>query len=289
MKSKILFLVLTFLAIPALGQYMSSADIQLEISKLSKQESSATLNKQGISRLKDLNDLETFFDKQELEALKKREKFEYNPQTVEIKESTDLRQYDSPIRAQDNGKCTAYSLLGIMENLITQKSPRKLLNLSDWHHWSHYKKYSCVASLQAALTNYICDESNYPQGGRQKLACNKTAWAKVSGQRYIGSSVTEMRVALSRNNPVYLAMATPIDMLNCKKVISPNSAASTGGHALGIVGNLPPSGGEIVATIRNSWGSNCGDKGYQYMPMSICNKPGFYCEMWEITGVTVKQ
>lgn len=284
---KLLFCTIgLILPIFSYAQFMTDTELNKEFSRVSKLESIFKLNPEGKKHLQNLIPTSTFFDAKSREELQKLEKVEFNPQSGEIKPEVDLRQYDTPVKSQDNGKCTAYSLMAILENKINQGKPSNP-NLSDWHHWSHYKQYSCVASLKAALSNYVCDEKYYPQYGRQKLFCNMKAWAKVGGQTYIGNNATSVKIALSRNNPVYLAMTTPQEMLNCVKVISPNSAPSNGGHALAVVG-FKPVENDTLLILKNSWGSRCGDKGYQYLPISLCSKSGFYCDMWEITNVTTK-
>ena len=43
---------------------------------------------------------------------------------------------------------------------------------------------------------------------------------------------------------------------------------------------------DLVAIVRNSWGADCSDRGYFYMPLSIIKKSGANFGAWEIKGAT---
>ncbi|MGK5082137.1 C1 family peptidase [Bdellovibrionota bacterium FG-1] len=103
-------------------------------------------------------------------------------------------------------------------------------------------------------------------------------------------SVDEALAALNRGNPVYVGLRVPAGMGRHESVICSDSAWTKGGHAVAIVGyHLDPkikSGGYFI--IKNSWGPQAGDQGYQYMSFDICQKevrPDMYCMFWEVQGV----
>jgi C1A family cysteine protease len=52
-----------------------------------------------------------------------------------------------------------------------------------------------------------------------------------------------------------------------------------GGHAILIVGYFQHNG-MLYFVVRNSWGSDWGDKGYCYMPASYIANPQFASDAW---------
>ncbi len=271
----------------AIAQYITKQEVLKEFNKLSKQENikEESLNDEAINRKNNLIPLNLFFDKKGMQELKI-----FIPPPIkanEIAQEVDLRARDTSIKNQGNyGYCTAFSGVAIMENIINRNGNKPGLDLSDWHAWSKYQQYSCYAFINAITKNFICDEKYFPQSGKEQPACAKSAYAKIRSQEFIENNVTAMKSALTRGNPVYIAMTTPNSMLKCDKVINPNTTPSDGGHALAVMGYYTQ-GNETIAILKNSWGNACGDKGYQYFPMSICKKNGFYCQMWEISEVEI--
>lgn len=285
MKRILLLLSVVGLSNIAFAQYMSKEEVLKEYQKTKTTEAikASPLTNEAKLRQQNLIPLSVFFDKKEQVIPQKLIK------AIEIKSEIDLRNRDSsPIKSQDNGKCTAFSGVAIMENLLNRNGNKPGLNLSEWHAWSKYNQYSCSAFINAITQNYICDEKDFKQYGKETIQCTKGAYVKIKSQQYIGDNIEAMKAALSQGNPVYIGMSTPNSMLNCDKVINPNNGAANGGHALAVVGYYTQ-GTETFGIFKNSWGSNCGDKGYNYVPMSICKQKGFYCQMWEISEVeTIK-
>jgi C1A family cysteine protease len=196
----------------------------------------------------------------------------------------DLRHRDTPIKSQDNGKCSAYAGVAAMENTMNRSQKIEGLDLSEWDAWSHYGQYSCEAFINASTRMKICDEKYAPQYGRVSSECEKNAYATVKEHTYLDDDIAKMMAALDRGNVVYIGMSTPTDMVKCKKVISPNTTVSSGGHALVLVGYYKENN-QVIGIIRNSWGEDCADNGYQYMPLSLCNRSDMYCIAWEIKSV----
>lgn len=208
-----------------------------------------------------------------------------------IPSEIDYRNYDSPVESQDNGKCTAWALSHCMGLMLNKKSEEKRYDLSEWHTWSKYGRYSCESAI-AALSkkeNRVCDESYWPQHGTRKVGIEQNKHAWVSKQRYIGNNIELMKEALAAGHIVYLGMTVPSDMSAGRAVIRPDSRATSGGHALAIVGyytdpNVP---GGIVAILKNSWGTRTGDKGYQYLPIqAYADRKDCYIMLWEIAEVS---
>lgn len=196
--------------------------------------------------------------------------------------SVDLRHRDTPVKSQDNGKCTAYAGTAAIENTLQREKVIPGLDLSDWHSWSFYKQYSAVAFIKALSKNMVGNEVDFPQYGKAKASLRP--YVKISKQTYLEDNIPSVVNALARGNVVYLAMKTPKSMLNCDRVISLNSKASSGGHAL-LISGYYMEGSKVVAILKNSWGKDCGDNGFQYLPLDLCHKKGFYCNFWEIEAV----
>lgn len=194
----------------------------------------------------------------------------------------DLRYRDTPVKRQWNGTCSTFAGVAALENLMNKP---ETVNLSERHSWSLYKKYSCSKWIDTLRVKQICDEKYWPQGNtRAYKECKEKAYASLGKVSYIKNDVVKAIEALDKKHVVYLGMSTPKDMLACKKVISPYSKFSNGGHALLINGykidQSVKGGGYFI--IKNSWGSSCADGGYQYMPFHLCQRSDGYCVMWTI-------
>lgn len=211
------------------------------------------------------------------------------PTTIVLEESlpvdVDFRFRDNPIRNQFNGTCTAFGLVGAMENLLAKKSPVKL---SERHLWSFYEQYSAYAALAAASRNRITEEKNWPIHSHFPLTAKYKQLAKAQLVEFseLNDDIAGAVKALASGNPVYFAFSVPVDLQRCHPVVR-NTRMSRGGHAVAIVGyhKDPDIEGGGYFIIRNSWGENCGDHGYQYLPMGYCNHPNMYCLFWDIKKV----
>lgn len=208
-------------------------------------------------------------------------------------DTVDLRERDSPDRdEQDNGKCTAWALTSCMENMLRQNGHTGA-NLSEWHTWSYYKQYSCATAIKTIGSGkLVCDEKFYPQYGKMQSGLDENKHATITKYRYIKNDVDLMVDALFKGKVCYLGMSTPKSMLKGHAIIDPDSAFSGGGHALAIVGyykdhRVP---GGVVAILRNSWGRQTGDNGYQYLPIGhYANRSDGYLLIWVVEEVASKK
>ena len=76
-------------------------------------------------------------------------------------------------------------------------------------------------------------------------------------------------------------MAVPSDMAKCRKIIRDTSPVVEGaGHDIAVYGIIPDPNLGYIAILKNSWGENCGDHGFQYLQLSICQKSGYYCMLF---------
>lgn len=200
-----------------------------------------------------------------------------------ISSGVDLRHFDSPIRNQWDGTCTAHGLIAGMENLYNRKAPTQL---STRYFWSLYRKYNAKVAMDTAATTLQIEEKYWPQdSARAKAIALKLKGShKLTGAAYLGSEVKDVVKALDRKFPVYAAMSVPQDMAACRATIRYSTGVTNGGHAVLISGyqfdSTIPGGGYLI--IKNSWSAECGDRGYQYMPFGLCEKEGMYCIFWSL-------
>jgi C1A family cysteine protease len=246
-------------------------------------------------RLKKLIDLNNFFPKGVIKKLEKQKKLKFQSANKNAKEyapqmQVDMRYRDTPIKSQDDGKCTAFAGAAAMENTLQKDKLIPNLNLSEWDVWSKYGVYSCD-SFMTNLTksvNKVCEERYYPQYGKKSTDCTKTASAYITDSQYLGNDISEITRSLNEGHVVYIGMSTPNDIVKCKNIVNPKNGFANGGHALLLVGYYtdPSLPNETVAIVRNSWGTDCADRGYHYMPLSIIKKSGANFGSWEIKGAT---
>ncbi|MBF0313998.1 MAG: C1 family peptidase [Oligoflexia bacterium] len=206
-------------------------------------------------------------------------------------ESIDLRARDTKVKSQFGGTCTTFGLVAAIENLINNSynipDPNSS-ELSERHFWSTYGVYSVESAIASAKKNYITEEAYWPIDRSSPYSGYLDhAHTKLIDPLYIDDSVEKVIQSLVRGHPVYLGTSTTAGMSSCAAVISPYSKANGGGHALSIVGYRQDKsiegGGYFI--IKNSWGSDCGDSGYQYLPFYHCMRSDLYCMMWEIDKV----
>lgn len=173
-----------------------------------------------------------------------------------------------------------------MENLLGRPEVNKL---SESHLWSSYRAYSSASAVEAAKRMAITEYKSWPSNRRNPYSGWKekthTALEHIS---YIEDDVVEAVEALDAGRPVYIGMSVTYSMAKCNAVMDPNSGNNGGGHAVTISGYTLDErvlgGGYFI--IKNSWGEDCGDKGYLYMPFHYCLRGGkSYCIMWDLEGI----
>jgi hypothetical protein len=202
-----------------------------------------------------------------------------------VQPSVDLRQFDTSVKSQFGSTCTSFGLVAAMENFLGRTTP---VELSERHLWSLYKQYSSKVAMSRALKNAITFEDKWPQSRTNPLPGYKDgAVHKLKSSTFLDDSIPAAVRALDKGLPVYVGMRVPAGMKSCNKVIGPNTKATKGGHAIAIVGyQLDPavkSGGYFI--IKNSWGADCGDNGYQYLDFNNCKRNDMYCQFWSINQV----
>lgn len=193
----------------------------------------------------------------------------------------DLRACDGPIESQQTPWCTAFSFAGILENMICDHS-----RLSIHHVWSFYEEYSGDEAAAKAPGHNITtwdewtEDSNKPKQDYLNFAKHQ-----ITAMKYIDADddIEYAFKVLDSGLPVYIAMAVPADMASCYSIIRPTTKITSGGHMLEIAGYGKDQkvGGGAYFIIKQSWGIDCGDNGYQYFPVSVCANSEMYCYLYE--------
>ncbi|MBF0206403.1 MAG: C1 family peptidase [Oligoflexia bacterium] len=232
-----------------------------------------------------------------------------------IPDIVDLRKFDSSVKKQFGGTCTAFGLAAAMENFINHRQKQRSathievvddslvattdllskyekIDLSERHLWSTYSFPNVRNAINAAKKNYIVEEKYWPQKNFKPYDNYlKHANSKLHASNYIADNIQAALEALAKGHPVYLGTSTSRGLSKCASIVNPLSIPNGGGHAMAIVGykiNRKILGGGYFI-VKNSWGTNCGDKGYQYLPFFHCKRKSMYCLMWEISDIQSKQ
>jgi Papain family cysteine protease len=211
------------------------------------------------------------------------------PTALTGKGSVDLRKQSTWVVSQFGGTCTAHGITAAIETTIGKPEQK----LSERHVWSGYRQYSCDAAIaEWSGTNYCITLDNaWPHSNifpYPTYRFAKNCFSYLVKTTYVNDNLQAMINNLDAGRAVYLGISVTKSLLNCDTALDPDSDVTDGGHALGIVGyKLDPSikgGGYFI--IKQSWGSDCGDHGYQYVPFYYCQRSDMYCVLWTIDSVT---
>lgn len=190
-----------------------------------------------------------------------------------LPEDVDMRIKDTPVKSQGSeGTCTAFGLTATQEATHCSLDQQCNLNLSERHRWNMYKKYSADVAL-GTIASPIAPETICPYTSSSCPATVKQYAKYQIGKMFRLSTKSDVLNALAQGKHVYFWSQTPAQMVNCSKTITSGSM-SDGGHAYKISGYFNKA--DPVLIVKNSWGSNCADNGFQYMKFNVFDKAGYW-------------
>ncbi len=196
-----------------------------------------------------------------------------------IPNRVDLRWRDTGIQVQVLNNCTAFALVAAMENMLQGK-----VKLSENHLWYLYQKPNPVPAISAASANRITYEYYWPYWNSNPYQnFNQYSYYYLQSSRYLDDPVNDSLISLANGYPVFLTFSLTDDFYKCTARPDPNSPVNGLGHAVEIVGY---DWSEQRFIVKNSWGTNCGDAGYQYIPFDYCRRSDMFCVAWAIYGVS---
>jgi hypothetical protein len=200
----------------------------------------------------------------------------------------DLRYKATSIKKQNEPWCTAYGLAAVMEmNGADGKT-----DISERHIWSHYKKYSCERAIKKTFQHRMTIEDYWPIWKRKPYR-GYMNFAELSIQEveYIDMDVRRVFEALSEGRAVYLGISVSESMGKCDIRLEAESKNTGGGHAIAVVGYEidPLASGGAWLLIKNSWGEDCADRGYQWIPVGYCERKDSYCMFWDVKKVVGRE
>ncbi len=257
-------------------RYLSSTDIQKAFMDLSDaKEQAGGLNASGRQRISELSpDILFISNAQRGELYRNSTKMrtESINKSNSAKRKIDRRSCDTLIEEQCGGTCTSHAITNAMDNFICNPSVQISSNQD---LWAKYQKYSTWDGIEAASKNPICEESDWPNCGKEKPSCSTNRHIQLKSYQYLANDIEAIKSALDAGQPVVYSGKVTTSWVNCDAVIDPKSPASfDGGHAVAVVGYVDePSvlgGGYLI--LRNSWGKICGDQGYQYLPYNYLTR-----------------
>ena len=145
------------------------------------------------------------------------------------------------------------------------------------------------AAIAAATSNYLTEEKYWPiaDTSAPNNLYQDHASLKITQVKTHQYDMNAALQGLSQGHATVMAIQGPNSLGNCDAMVDPKSAAGSGQHVIEAVGykldDSVSGGGYFI--IKNSWGTGCGDKGYQYFPFSLCGRSDLYCYFTEIVDV----
>lgn len=213
---------------------------------------------------------------------------------------TDLRPHCSPVENQlELGSCTANALAGNLE-FMKKITLKKILNFSRLFIYynertiTHSVDVDSGASLRDGIKTLAklgaCPETDWPydisqftkkptdEAYKDALEYQITAYYRII-------SLDQMRSTLANGFPfvfgfsVYESFETEHVAKTGNIPMPGNKEHLIGGHAVVGVGY---DDSKKYVIVRNSWGTNWGDKGYCYMPYDYIANPNLASDFWTI-------
>ncbi|MBD2537685.1 C1 family peptidase [Coleofasciculus sp. FACHB-SPT36] len=224
-------------------------------------------------------------------------------QAEKLPPRVDLRHYLTPVEDQgDVGSCTGNAMAGAYEYLAM----RQLGTAGDVSRlFIYYNARSLAGEIDedagATLRNCIqvlrkmgaCSELTWPYHPERLFhrphdqAYEEATQFLIDDAERIDVDLYAMKHCLAEGYPFAFGLQLfDSFMREGNKGIpmpNPEREESQGGHAMLCVGY---SDKDRVFVVRNSWGTNWGDKGYCYIPYDYMTNPEYCDDCWTIRSVT---
>lgn len=191
-----------------------------------------------------------------------------------------LKQRDTSVKEQWNGTCTSFATVAAIENKLEGK-----FELSERSLWDFYGVYSTSQAINAAQNHYILEEIYWPQYQiRFDTRYSGKGRFIISGVNDLDNDYLNVIKAIDNGNPCIVALQTPEDLFNGIPQVERTSRILKGGHAICVSG-YKVENGKGYFLVKNSWGIDNGDNGYQYIDFNVFDKKG-YVNFWEVKEIT---
>jgi C1A family cysteine protease len=268
-------------------ELMQKEEVISELQKPEQREEKQIEDEAYLKRKANLSPLDELFEDLPSRRLQLKRQERSEKSTIDIAtlpEDVDLRPYTTDVKEQWNGTCSAFGLIATEEVAHCKFRGECGLDLSERHFWSYYKQYSAPTALKMSIKP-VAPEKVWPQDEYDRPA-NVTAYAKykVTDYEYLGGDTQKAKMkvlkALADGYPIYFWSQTPSCMLSCKKTCKASSNGfEDGGHAYAVVGYFNKA--DPVLIVKNSWGTDCGDSGFQYLNFKIFDNSPY----WEASAI----
>jgi C1A family cysteine protease len=229
----------------------------------------------------------------------------YRPTTAKTPSIIDLRAFSTPVEDQGNlGSCTGHAVAGAIE-LVNMKN--KIVNEVS-RLFIYYYERLLIGTVNYDSGAYIRDgikatnrwgaplENLWPYNISKFKAAPNTAAVQDAARRKVtlyerASDFNACINALANGYPVIIGFTVYSSFVsgNWHRTTAimpyPNtrSERALGGHAVLLVGYNDSTKRFIV---KNSWGTNWGDKGYFYMPYQVIQNTSMSSDFWVIKSVS---
>ena len=222
---------------------------------------------------------------------------------ISLPDSVDLRPQCPPVYNQYNiGSCTANSMGGLfefrqMKQGLSSFMPSRLyiyFNTRDYEGTANSDAGATLRDTMKMMVKYgACPESmwSYNKCFKKK----PTPDCYVEGEKHqvieylrVTHTLYEIKQCLAQGNPVAFGIMLfesfmTDEVARTGQAIMPLSTESSiGGHAVLAVGYDEK---KKMLIIRNSWGTEWGDKGYFYLPYEYIETPNLAADFWTINLV----
>lgn len=216
----------------------------------------------------------------------------------------DLRPQMPPVYNQgDLGSCTANAIGGDLEAAMMRQNkphytPSRLFIYYNERVIENSVREDSGAQLRDGIKAVVrwgfCPETDWPYNISQftkkppRLAYKNASANKVQQYARVAQNIDDMRSCLAGGDPFFFGFSVyssfeSQDVANTGMMPMPRRMEQMlGGHAVLAVGY---DDARRLLIVRNSWGSDWGDKGYFYMPYDFIINPDYADDFWTVTYV----